>query len=743
MAQTISAKTLKSMDPSRVLNLNVGVLGHVDSGKTSLVKTLSTLLSTASLDKSSQSRQRGITLDLGFSAFLMPLPPSIAKDPVHSNVFDLLQVTLVDAPGHASLIRTIIGGAQIIDMVLLVVDATKGIQTQTAECLVIAEMTTKNLIIVLNKADLFPESEREERLKAVERDIRHAFRNSRFRDAPMVGVSACVGGEKVAAMTTDATIPNTGEKDGTGHVSANAEKAETMNVNGLLDLLKAKIEPPDRSALKSSFHFSIDHCFPIKGQGTVITGTCLAGSLKPGDMIEFPSISYQRKVKSMQMFRRKVELIRQGDRAGICIANLDPKLMERGVAAKPGSVKLMKGAIAVVKKVRYFRGTLVSGGKFHVSVGHTTVMATVTFWGAKELYKKLHGHKMIDRIAKLDVNDGEVELNSSSLGNSAELAGLPQLEFDFDEDFLQQDIYAESLSSDMNQMDTKSTHGNPLHWAMLEFQTPIYCPLNSLIIGSRLDTDILANTCRLAFSGRLVHKLEADDNTRIKFYNLKERSGVVCRLGDPFRRNDDGKVVRYDVYGTDLFKKETNMNQFVGLQLVTERGDVGLIQSAFGSSGKFKVGFPAGTDVRNGDKLFLKFKRYVHDSEKKICQDLNLPLPRIGTRIEPQGKKGKKDKNNGASVDSSKADAIMGIIASMKGEAKDNGHYTIVIVEGFFTPEINVREKVGLKVRVVNSDYEGTIMGPFGKAGKCKVSFEDGIPSMVGGKVELVEDVIS
>eukprot|EP00555_Chaetoceros_dichaeta_P012545 CAMPEP_0198272958 /NCGR_PEP_ID=MMETSP1447-20131203/55152_1 /TAXON_ID=420782 /ORGANISM="Chaetoceros dichaeta, Strain CCMP1751" /LENGTH=154 /DNA_ID=CAMNT_0043966429 /DNA_START=38 /DNA_END=498 /DNA_ORIENTATION=+ len=143
---TMSPQKLSKLDPSRILNLNVGVLGHVDSGKTSLVKTLSTLLSTASLDKSSQSRQRGITLDLGFSAFLMPLPPSISsredgtngdtdattEDAAITERYDLMQVTLVDCPGHASLIRTIIGGAQIIDMVLLVIDATKGVQTQTA-----------------------------------------------------------------------------------------------------------------------------------------------------------------------------------------------------------------------------------------------------------------------------------------------------------------------------------------------------------------------------------------------------------------------------------------------------------------------------------------------------------------------------------------------------------------------------------------------------------------------------------
>ena len=87
------------------------------------VASLSTELSTAALDKHPQSKERGITLDLGFSSFTVPMPDHLRHLPGHS-----LQVTLVDCPGHASLIRTIIGGAQIIDMMMLVVDVTKGIQ---------------------------------------------------------------------------------------------------------------------------------------------------------------------------------------------------------------------------------------------------------------------------------------------------------------------------------------------------------------------------------------------------------------------------------------------------------------------------------------------------------------------------------------------------------------------------------------------------------------------------------------
>lgn len=105
------------------------MLGHVDSGKTSLCKLLSAITSTASLDKNPQSQERGITLDLGFSAFFTRTPMNLQIPQKY------LQFTLVDCPGHASLLKTVIGGAQIIDLMFLVIDINKGIQTQTAECI--------------------------------------------------------------------------------------------------------------------------------------------------------------------------------------------------------------------------------------------------------------------------------------------------------------------------------------------------------------------------------------------------------------------------------------------------------------------------------------------------------------------------------------------------------------------------------------------------------------------------------
>lgn len=99
------------------VNINVGLLGHVDSGKTSLSKTLSKISSTAAFDKNPQSQERGITLDLGFSALTVESPEHMKTSEDNSLVF-----TFVDCPGHQSLIKTIIGGSQIIGELSIVVN---------------------------------------------------------------------------------------------------------------------------------------------------------------------------------------------------------------------------------------------------------------------------------------------------------------------------------------------------------------------------------------------------------------------------------------------------------------------------------------------------------------------------------------------------------------------------------------------------------------------------------------------
>lgn len=697
---TVAATT----PPEEVLNVNVGVLGHVDSGKTSLVKTLSTLLSTAALDKSKESRQRGITLDLGFSCFFLDMPPHLkAQYPDKNKV----QMTLVDCPGHASLIRTIIGGAQIIDAVLLVVDSNKGWQAQTTECLALAELTSPHLIVALNKIDLFENEEREERLEKAKQDVRKRLEGTRFANCTLIGVSACIGGEKVAAAVAGDDLPPN----------------ETMYIDHLVNALQHELPSPRRDSSDDKFYFSIDHCFPIRGQGTVMTGTVLSGSIALNQILEFPTLGLERKVKSMQMFRRKVRSISQGDRAAICISNFDAKLIERGIAASPGAVQLLKGAIALVRKVPYYPGTLKCGTKFHISVGHSTIMATVTFWGARELAASQNSGEGEAYKGSIVSTKTHVQLGHSSLGGDADMAGLPRWKFDFNDDFLRQDELLDEL--DNGAKDAKHL----LQWALVDFHTAVYCPIDSLIIGSRLDMEAetsSSSSCRLAFAGRLIEKVDpAVAASRLRIYTIKEKRGVVSKLGDPFRRERDQAIVRYEVFGDNLFKKETNMKIFNGMKVMTEAGDIGEIKGSYGTTGKFRVWFPAGTNASEGDALILKFKRYANDEKKGMHQDICLPADQVGTRLDVPSKKKKKVK------------VSFGEVVSLKGELLPNGKHSMAIIGGFFTPDVNIREHVGAKVVIPSTSEEGKILAPFGKAGKCKVSFEGGISGEVGTKAEL------
>lgn len=298
------------------------------------------------------------------------MPAHLLND-LNIGAYDSIQFTLVDCPGHASLIRTIIGGAQIIDMILLVVDANKGIQTQTAECIVIAEITTDNMIIVLNKVDTIPEVERAAKIERVSNRIRKVFAATKFAGIPIVATAAAVGGEK-----------------STGAAAAGAAKTQTASqgIDDLLELIKQKVQLPARD-YSAPFYYAIDHCFSIKGHGTVLTGTVLSGTVNTNSTIEIPHLQLQRKVKSLQMFRKPVKSARQGDRVGICVTNLDASLIERSIAAAPGTVPLLQSVLCLVKKVRFFRHACKSMSKFHVSIGHNTVIATAVFFGAKQLSK--------------------------------------------------------------------------------------------------------------------------------------------------------------------------------------------------------------------------------------------------------------------------------------------------------------------------------------------------------------------
>ena len=498
----LSASEIDSLQPSSIVNVNIGILGHVDSGKTSLVKALTKIPSTASLDKNPQSQERGITLDLGFSCLMVKsakIPPG-----------KVLQITLVDCPGHASLIRTIIGGASIIDMMILVIDVNKGIQTQTAECLVLGELLIPKLIVVLNKIDLLPQEERNSLLQKKMAALLKIFQKTKFANSlTMIPISANIGGQE------------------------NQKINETLGVEALIELLIKETEIPKRSQIKEDLLFLIDHCFPMKGQGSVVTGTVIKGSVKIGDEIEFPQIKEKKKVKSMQMFHKNVEKAVQGDRIGMLFTNLDSKLIERGVACEPGALKPTEVIVMTIKKINYFKQSVKTKAKFHITIDHQTVMGSLLLFEA----------------------------------NSKEVAE----KFNFEEEF-----------RFLEELPTENLMKKPC-FAMIKLEKPLVVGIGGLIIGARFDSDINDNSCRLAFHGNILwiqqKKGLESEGIPLKIYKEKSRNGNVEKIVD-----------NHTLLIRNLFKKETNIAVFVGKKLKV-CGFVGKIMGGFGQSGKVKAVF--------------------------------------------------------------------------------------------------------------------------------------------------------
>ncbi|CAL4196420.1 unnamed protein product [Meganyctiphanes norvegica] len=555
---------------SGILNFNVGVLGHVDSGKTSLAKALSTVASTACFDKNPQSKERGITIDLGFSSFVVDAP-----DHVKSSTIEKVQFTLVDCPGHASLIRTIIGGAQIIDAMILVIDITKGMQTQTAECLIIGEILCKTFLVVLNKVDMIPKEKQKNTIEKMTKRIHLTLQNTKFAGAKVVIVAAKPGGPEAA-------------------------DTESIGVKELMESMKDFVYIPERN-IEGKLLFSVDHCFSIRGQGTVMTGTMLQGSVSINDNIEIPTLKVIKKVKSMQMFKKPVEKAVQGDRLGICVTQFDPKQLERGIVGSPEYIQIAFGTLALVEKINYYKLPVETKAKFHISIGHETVMAKVTFFGSEEVVSS-------------------------------------ENEFKFEQEYKHQ-----SELIDLKKLDEDAEYKPVQQYALLEFEKPIHVIANSILIGSKLDMDVHTSMCRLAFKGKLLTTFNEKNYNetqlpKLKVFKNKSKEGIVERMS-----NDSEVIVR------NLLKKDTNIQLFVGLKVKLSSGEEGMIDGSFGQSGKIKVRISNGLNentqtvlkkISGGKKkgkggqenespqqehteaikVVLNFKKYTFSTDKKMIQ---------------------------------------------------------------------------------------------------------------------------
>ncbi|MEI8126697.1 MAG: elongation factor Tu [Actinomycetota bacterium] len=289
-------------------HVNIGTMGHIDHGKTTLTAAITKVLSTRNpgtaftpfdqIDKAPEERQRGITISIAHVEY-----ETEARHYAH-----------VDMPGHADYVKNMITGAAQVDGAILVVSATDGPMPQTREHVLLARQVGVPFIVVaLNKADMVDD---EELLDLVEMEVRELLSSYDFPgdDTPIVRVSALKGLEGDEAW---------GEK-----------------IVELMDAVDAYIPEPERATDKP-FLMSIEDVMSITGRGTVVTGKVEQGIVKVGDEVEIVGLRDTTKttVTGIEMFRKLLDQGQAGDNLGALLRGTKKEDVERGqVLCKPGTI---------------------------------------------------------------------------------------------------------------------------------------------------------------------------------------------------------------------------------------------------------------------------------------------------------------------------------------------------------------------------------------------------------------------
>ncbi|TFG17265.1 MAG: GTP-binding protein [Promethearchaeota archaeon] len=338
----------------------IGLVGHVDSGKTAIAKQLTQIVSTSGLDAHPQSKERGITIDLGFTSFIE----------------DDLLITLVDAPGHADLIRSVVASARIIDGAIVVIDGKEGIQVQTAEHMVILELLgISNVIFVINKIDAVSA----EKILQIKLQLNNLLVNTIF-----------AGNKKILEVSA---------KNGTG--ISDLRKDIT---NWVTNFPKT----PFNSNLSA---FPIDHHFPKKGIGAIVTGTT-QGSFSVGDRLTvIPHLS-EVKVKNAQIYHQNVEKVPHGFRAGLVISGIEIDQLQRGDILTRTPKQYQKAELLEVEInfSRHFQKSIRFGSQIDVTNGMVTTSARVFpfYYGDQEIRMKVDeiNYQQIKAWKKENLNYG-------------------------------------------------------------------------------------------------------------------------------------------------------------------------------------------------------------------------------------------------------------------------------------------------------------------------------------------------
>jgi elongation factor Tu len=296
-------------------HVNIGTIGHVDHGKTTLTAAITAVLATKNnsafmdydqIDNAPEERERGIT---------------IATSHVEYET-DKRHYAHVDCPGHADYIKNMITGAAQMDGAILVIAATDGPMAQTREHILLSKQVGVPYIVVfLNKEDQLDDEDREEMLELVEMEVRELLSEYDFPgdDTPIIAGSAYQALEEAKA----------------GKLGKWADK-----IVELMNAVDEYIPEPERETDKD-FLMPIEDIFTIQGRGTVVTGKIERGKVCIGDNVEIVGIRANQKttVTGVEMFRKEMQCGEAGDNCGVLIRGIDKEAVERGmVLCKPNSI---------------------------------------------------------------------------------------------------------------------------------------------------------------------------------------------------------------------------------------------------------------------------------------------------------------------------------------------------------------------------------------------------------------------
>ena len=294
-------------------HVNVGTIGHVDHGKTTLTAAITKVLAMrgaakyrdfGSIDNAPEERARGITIAIAHVEY-----ETEARHYAH-----------VDCPGHADYIKNMITGAAQMDGAILVVSAPDGPMPQTREHILLArQVEVPAMVVFLNKVDLM---EDEELLELVDMEVRELLSKYGFPgdDIPVIR------GAAVKALESSSTDP---------------DHADYAAIRELMDAVDSYIPTPERP-VDRPFLMPIEDVFGIKGRGTVVTGRIERGQVKTGEQIEIIGFGPTRTttVTGVEMFQKTLDSGLAGDNVGCLLRGIDREDIERGqVLAKPGSIK--------------------------------------------------------------------------------------------------------------------------------------------------------------------------------------------------------------------------------------------------------------------------------------------------------------------------------------------------------------------------------------------------------------------